>query len=119
MAFTQKQIGIAFVIVALVFLVILTLLKTNQDDYLAQLCDLSHEQHLADEGECPYHKSSSSWLIMVAFGIVFLVGGAGVFLMAYSAPPGSTAQRDYAPINRASLDDGERRIYDFLKEKQG
>ena len=66
---------------------------------------------------CPAHKSNSSWLLLTAFGIAFIILASGFYLFFVSST--KSAKQGFSKVNLSKLDKEEKAIYALLKEKEG
>ncbi len=120
-----KLFGYALITVSLLLLVVLGVVKQNTDKQALVLCQMFHEQNLNMEG-CPAHKSNTSWMIITAFGIAFLVLALGIvclFLRPASRPPEEQPKeqstREFKPLDETKLDAEEKVMYGLIKAKEG
>jgi len=65
---------------------------------------------------CPAHSNPVSWLLVSAFGIAFLMLGAGLYLFLM---PMKEEKQEFKEVNLSKLDEDEKKIYDLLKSKEG
>jgi len=115
----NKIIGFALTIFSVVLLIILIFVKISLDSQSAELCDIFSQNNL-DMAQCPAHKNNTSWLVVTAFGIAFLLFGIGIYLIFSSKiAPLAEAKRDFKEIDLSSLDEEEKKIYDSVKSKGG
>lgn len=111
----QKKIGIIFVLFSIVLLIILAFVKLDIDKKDVYLCELTSANELNME-ECPAHKDNSSWMIIVAFGIAFIILFAGLYLIFI---PFKKEDITIKKIDLSKLDENEKKIHDLLKQKEG
>ena len=111
--FDTKNLGKILIILSILLLFILTSVKMNYDKNGAVLCEAIAESPSMDMENCPYHNSNNSWLIVLAFSIVFLILGGGIFLFLRNK------QLDYKQIDFSRLNEEEKQIYNLIKEKDG
>jgi|SRR3989338_4583247 len=114
----HKNIGFILAGLAFILLVTLIVVKINVDKEGAFLCELVEESPTLTMDECPAHERDSSWLLLVAFGISFLVLGAGLYLIFF---PINLEQHDkpLVEIDARMLTEEESKIYDLIKLNQG
>jgi len=117
----QKNLGLILICFSIILLVSLSFVKVNSDNQGAFLCELVAENQDTRMENCPVHTTTTSWLIIVAFGISFLILGSGLYL--YFMPGKKSGimeiREDFKEIDFSKLNEEERRIYDILKEKDG
>ncbi len=111
---TQKNIGHILVGFSIVLLVILTFVKINVDNRGAFLCEMVASSPHLDMSECPAHKDNTSWLIVGAFGIAFLVSGSGIYIILVKRKKG-----EFGKIGLSKLNGEEKRIFVLLKDNEG
>src|SRR3989338_3434148 len=109
--FDTKNLGKILIILSILLLFILTSVKMNYDKNGAVLCEAIAESPSMDMENCPYHNSNNSWLIVLAFSIVFLILGGGIFLFLRNK------QLDYKQIDFSRLNEEEKQIYNLIKQK--
>ncbi len=131
MTITLQKWGIILLVIGVALLGILTQVKVNIDERSTFLCQLvaSNPELLMED--CPAHKDSTSWLLVVAFGITFLVLGGGIYLLF--APLEKTTQmngqtkgtsfeihsKPKKEVDPAQLSSEEQRLYNLLVENNG
>lgn len=116
----QKNLGLILICFSIILLVLLSFVKVNSDNQGAFLCEIVAENQDLRMGDCPAHNNSTSWLIIAAFGISFLILGNGLYL--YFMPKkksGILEITDFKEIDISKLNEEERRVYNILKEKDG
>jgi len=84
--------------------------------------------------QCPVHEDNNSWMMIVAFGITFLILGSGLYLLFVpnkretidnnnnnnnKIHNGSNNHHNFKEIDTTLLSEDEKRIYLLLKEKEG
>lgn len=102
---------------AVVLLVVLVFVKTDFDQQSAVLCQ-TFQQAKLDMESCPAHQSNFSWMIVLAFGIAFLLFGVGLYLL-FSHKQAIPAQTSFKEVDVSKLDEEEKKIYELLKFKEG
>ena len=106
-----KKIGYLLTIFSLILIVSLFFIKLDLDKQSTYLCTLTAENPNREMSDCPAHQNSVSWLIMFAFGISFLIFGAGVYM--------STLKETKKPkVNLSKLDKEEKQIYNIIKNHE-
>jgi len=118
MMLNHKSIGSILVGLAFFLLITLIVVKINTDKEGAFLCELVEESPTLTMDECPAHERNNSWLLLVAFGIAFLVLGTGLYLVFF---PINHQQHDelLAEVDTSTLTEEENKIYDLIKLNQG
>lgn len=114
----HKSIGSLLIAFALILLFILVVVKINTDKEGAFLCKLVEESPTLTMDECPAHEKNSSWLLLVAFAISFLVLGTGVYLAFISIEKEQQIQSTMT-IEAGTLPEEEAKLYDLLRLNQG
>ncbi|MBI4144337.1 hypothetical protein HY486_03760 [Candidatus Woesearchaeota archaeon] len=112
--FENKKTGYAIIGIAALLIVLLTAIKIDNDSKSTVLCEKFYETD-HDMKECPVHKSSFSWVIILAYVIVFAMLGLGGYI-AYI--PAKT-EKHFKNIDISTLDDEEKMVYELIKAKQG
>ena len=118
MADNYKKIAYALILVSILLLIILGLVKTKYDETSLFLCERFQQDNLDMEG-CPAHDTNTSWLIVSSFGIAFLVFGLGLYMLLIHKPGDEALKREFKHVNIEKLDEDEKKIYTFAKEKGG
>ena len=116
--FNQKSIGSLLIALAFILLVTLVIVKINTDKEGAFLCELVEESPTLTMDECPAHESNTSWLLLISFGISFLILGAGMYLIFF---PVNKELQDklLAEIDTSTLTEEENKIYNLIKLNKG
>jgi len=102
----QKTIGIGLLALSLVLLSMLALIKAGLDERDAALCTAYSQ--LQDIQSCPAHTLKTSWWMVSAFGIGFVLAGVGGYFVYPSLPK-----------KRPVLDHAEQKVHDLLREAGG
>lgn|SRR3989338_2190212 len=116
--FNHKSIGSLLIALAFILLVTLVIVKINTDKEGAFLCELVEESPTLTMDECPAHESNTSWLLLISFGISFLILGAGMYLIFF---PVNKELQDklLAEIDTSTLTEEENKIYNLIKLNKG
>lgn len=116
MKLTTRVLGLSLVSLSILLIILLGSVKVNSDVQSAALCELTYEAGIPME-QCPAHQNPNSWFLIVAFGVAFVILGAG----AYLSLPSRAIQtsKSFKKINLGILDEEEKVIYNFIKEKEG
>ncbi len=131
MAITLQKWGIILLVIGVALLGILAQVKVNIDERSTFLCKLVAANPELSMEDCPAHKDSTSWLLVVAFGITFLVLGGGIYLLF--APLEKNHQintqmketsseihsRLKKEVDHTQLSPEEQRLYNLLVENNG
>ncbi len=116
MEFNQKNIGWSLVGFSIVLIVVLIFVKIDMDDKGAFLCELVAETPDMEMKECPVHNSNTSWLMVGAFGIAFIILVIGFYLVFNKTQESSSK---FKKVNISKLDKEEKNIYSMLKGNEG
>ncbi len=118
MLLNHKKIGFILMGLAIVLLALLIVVKINADKEGAFLCQLVETSPTLTMEECPAHESSTSWLLLAAFGISFLVLSAGIY-MIFSPVKKEQHEEPLMKIDTSRLTEEENKMYDLIKLSQG
>lgn len=118
MAVSIKSIGWLLISFSLVLLVLLTFVKTDFDTQSAVLCQ-KFEETKQDMKDCPAHKSNFSWIIIVSFGVGFLLFGIGLYLVLSHKSEVQGHTKEFKKLDISKLDDEEKSVYSLLLAKNG
>ncbi len=123
-----KSVGYALIVFSMLLGILLVFVKANTDQQGAFLCEKFHENQL-DMQQCPAHKSSTSWLLTLAFGTAFLILGAGIYLVlaGVSGVSGASGSANSISIKTAELPEEvasrlgpeEKAAYEAVKNAEG
>ncbi len=131
MTITLQKWGMILLVVGILLLGILAQVKVNIDERSTFLCTIVAADPTLTMEECPAHKDSTSWLLLVAFGIVFLLLGSGVYLMFMAVEKtekkatDDTHSKDEVyrkpkkEVDLKQLSEEEQRLYTLLIENKG
>ncbi len=111
----QKNIGLILIGFAIILIVILSFIKAGVDRQGAFLCEAVSSNPNLDMAQCPAHDSLISWLIFMAFGLSFLILGAGIYMVFMPMKK----EEEFKKIDLSKLSDEEKKIYNLLKENEG
>ena len=109
-----KTIG--WILTGFAVLLLLVFVKTDVDKQSASLC-VAYEKAQLDMNTCPAHQSNFSWLIVLAFGVGFVLLAIGIYIFLLNRHP--EEKTSFKKIDVSKLDDEEKTVYDFLKSKEG
>lgn len=133
----NKLVGILLVVFSLILIIVIGIVKVNVDTQSEFLCDQIDKDPDLTMAQCPAHNNNNSWLFLIAFGVLFLGLGFGIYTLftfyninsfGSSVNYGVTTKQskqhlskdnDYKEIDLSSLDEEEKTIYDKIKEKEG
>ena len=68
--------------------------------------------------DCPAHDNPNSWLILIAFGISFLIIGSGAYLV-WSPAVKKEDNPKVHKIDISAFDEDEKKIYELVSAKEG
>ncbi|AJF61749.1 TPA: hypothetical protein HA239_01575 [Candidatus Woesearchaeota archaeon] len=111
---SQRDLGKIIIGISLLLFIILVLVKIDTDKKDVFLCEEIGADPALEMADCPAHKSISSWLLSLSFGIVFLMVGAGIYLLFQK-----DREKEFKKIDTSKLDEKERQIYELLKQNNG
>ena len=114
--FNQRKIGMLVLVFAILLIFILIFVKTNTDERGALLCKVISDNPEMNMEDCPAHTDNTSWLIVGAFAMAFLVFGAGIYLVFVPIKKGES---EVKKVDISKLDEEEKKIYAILKEDDG
>lgn len=116
----MKHVGIFLLIFSVVLLGILIFVKEDTDETAAYICEnLDHSKEGVLEA-CPSHDTTFSWMLLAAFGIAVLMFGLGGYLFFMSGRGGgSELKKEFKDVDLSKLDEDEKKVYDFVKQKEG
>ena len=118
----HKSIGSLLVAFAIILLFVLIIVKINTDKEEAFLCSVVEASPTLDMEECPAHDSYTSWLVLAAFAVSFLVLGAGLYLLLLPIKKEQQEQKESAAARQADvskLAEEELNLYNKIKLNQG
>ena len=129
MALNIKNLGIVLIAFSIILLVILTYIKIDNDAKGVLWCE-KFEQFDLDMKNCPAHQSNFSWVIIVAYGLIFLMLAIGIYMVVFIKPsqttmlkeasePVAELKKDFKPVDMSRLDEEETRLYELIKSKGG
>lgn len=109
----RKNIGYSLLAFGIILVVLLAFVKADTEKQGAFLCKIVEESPNMSMEDCPGHESITSWLILSAFFLAFLVIASGIYIL-------------FLPVKEAlkkadisKLTDEEKKIYSILKGKEG
>ena len=93
-------------------------MKSDIDREQVFLCEAVASNPDLDMEDCPAHNNNISWLLVVAFGIVFLFLGFGTYMIF---APMKKEEKEITPqaVDTSNLSEEEKRICDLLKQNSG
>ena len=113
-----KTLGILLIVFSTILLITLSFVKTDVDTQSTFLCEKVQEKNIS-MSECPVHKSNISWMIVLAFGVGFLLFGIGTYLVLTHKKSIIQEETPVKKIDTSKLDADEKKVYDLLKTKEG
>ena len=119
-----KKIAIGLFFFSLLLFSLLILLKVNFDRQAVFLCQAVSNDPVLTMEECPAHKDGTSWILMVAFGITFLIFSSGIYLWLVSPKEvnsngGGIVIKPIVEIDTSRFNEEELMIYASLQENHG
>ncbi len=119
-----SKIGLMLLITSFALLGILALVKVNVDQRGAFLCEVVAASPNLSMEDCPAHEDNTSWLLVAAFGIAFLILGGGVYFLfvSHENSGGSEImlqQSKRKEVDFSKLSEEEQKVCAILKEQQG
>ncbi|MBI5389649.1 hypothetical protein HZB01_04705 [Candidatus Woesearchaeota archaeon] len=119
-AINLRTVGIIMLVVSAVLISILGFVKINIDKRGVFLCEAVAQNPSLSMQDCPVHTDYSTWLLLAAFGIAFLVLGGGVYFFIIGGqttePPKPTAS---SSVDTSTLNPEEKQIHDLLVGHEG
>src|SRR3989344_7693674 len=88
LALNQKTIALTVITISAALLLVLIFTKTGIDEEEVVLCKAVEDSPNLEMEDCPAHNDKLSWLMVIAFGIAFVMLAAGVYLY-------------FVPVNKA------------------
>ncbi len=117
---TKKHIGGILIGISITLLIILGWVKFDVDKQEAFICQTIDKDPALTMEDCPVHKSNVSWLMVVAFGIVFLILASGIVILLFPQSASMPAPKAvFQEIDIAKLSEEEKQVYGLLKNKGG
>ena len=113
----SKTTGIALVALSIVLLILLVLVKLDVDEQGQFLCKIVEESPTLTMEQCPAHGGGTSWLLLAAFALSFLILVAGIVLLL--PPRQQQPKREFKDIDTSSMDAEEKMIYQILRQHNG
>ena len=121
----QKNVGILLVGLAIVLIIILSVIKLDVDTQSSFLCKVVNDDPTLDMENCPAHQNNTSWIILIAFGVSFLILGSGFFMIFTHSPMSNphkneSIKTEKSPeVDTSDFDEEEKKIFLILKESNG
>lgn len=115
----QRNLGIALLVASILFIIFISLIKSDIDERDALLCSAVFSNPELDMKECPAHKNNTSWYINGAFVLAFLIMGAAFYFLFAARPHKEIAKELPEPIDVSKLAEDEKKIYDLLHSHEG
>lgn len=116
MEVNSKSVGKVIIGFVILLLVILTLIKLDNDSKSIDLCNKYGELNL-DMNTCPVHTSKFTWEITLAYSLGILILIVGLYLVFLYKP--HEAKPEFKQVNLNKLDDDEKLVYSLIKTKSG
>lgn len=116
MKLNQKNIGSLLVAFSIILVFLLVFVKIDTDKKDAYLCEITHSDPDLNLEECPAHNNNSiSWVLVIAFGISFIILVSGVYMIFMP----SKKTKEFSKVDLSKLNKEEKKIYNLLKENGG
>ncbi len=114
----NRQLGYGLIVLSIVLVLTLSLVKSDVDKQEAYLCEVVSKEPSFRMEDCPAHNDNTSWLIIGAFGLSFIILGTGVYLLFMQE---KQAEQKTEPkyVDESKLDEEEKRVYALLKGGSG
>ncbi|MBI2140199.1 hypothetical protein HYU14_04690 [Candidatus Woesearchaeota archaeon] len=118
--FSQRHIGYGLVGFALLLFILLSMVKLDVDKQEEFICKAVDESPTLKMEDCPVHNSNTSWWIISAYALNFVILGIGGFLIVLPRfQQGKPQQVSFKTIDVSELDDEEKKVYHLIREKKG
>ncbi|MBI4447949.1 hypothetical protein HY643_03135 [Candidatus Woesearchaeota archaeon] len=118
-----REIGILLIIFALIIMALISFVKSDIDERDVFLCDAVSSNPDLSMTDCPAHKEGTSWFIILAFGVDFLILLSGVYLTfatIFTTTKKEEGQKpEFKKIDISKLSEEEKRVYEVIKQKEG
>lgn len=118
MELNNKNLGIGLICLALLLAVVLIVVKINFDSQAVFLCEAVGADPTLEMKDCPAHTSSIPWLLIIAFGVSFVLLVAGIYLVTLQNK-GMTPPSETRSVDVSQLSEDEGKVYLYIKEKGG
>ncbi len=118
MNINSKTVGSLLVGFSIILLFLLTFVKIDNDKKSAILCQEFSKDGL-DMKDCPVHKSNFSWIIILSYGISFIVLAIGVILLFIPRFFKEESKKEFKQFDISKLSEEEKKFYDIIKNKGG
>ena len=119
MANLHKSLGVALLVVSIIFIVIISLIKSDIDERDTLLCSAVFSSPDLDMGHCPAHKDYTFWYLNGAFVLAFLIMGAAFYFLFVARFHKGAIKEQSGPIDVSKLNGEEKKVYDFLNSHDG
>lgn len=121
MEISKKTLGYSLIVLSVLLSIIIIFFKVNFDSQAVFLCKAIENDPVLTMEDCPAHTSSIPWLIILSFAISSLIFVAGLYLAIFDRKRdlGNKVKKTFMEFNPSSLNQEEKIVYDFIKEKGG
>tara|TARA_B100000315_G_C14511755_1_gene557294 strand:- start:359 stop:859 length:501 start_codon:yes stop_codon:yes gene_type:complete len=119
---TTKKIGYLLIVISAILIVLLGFVKADIDNRDAFLCEAVHTNPDLNMTQCPAHTSNTSWFVIIAFGLSFIILAAGITLVMIPAKvssPQKSSEHKRKPVDKEKLDNDEKKIHSILEQNDG
>ena len=117
MEINTKMMGIGLICLAIILGTILIVVKIDFDRQGVFLCEAVQENPDLEMKDCPAHQSNAPWLIILAFGVVFLMLAGGFYL--FFSTKVITPPTKKEPVDLSQLNEEEKTVYQYIVDKGG
>ncbi len=116
-----RTLGSVLIGLSIILIFIFAFVKSNIDKEESFLCNAVHVSPELTMDQCPVHSSNNSWLLIAAFGIIFMILISGFYLlfMPFSKSNKKEEQKEFKKIDITKLDEEEKKVYEELKKNNG
>ena len=116
----HKTVGWMLIALSIILLFILAFVKINIDKEEEFICEAISEDPDLDMESCPAHDNPNSWLMLLAFGISFLILSGGAYMVLLPIRKEFLKEEtSFKKIDVSKLDDEEKKIYALIKNNKG
>ena len=110
--------GIGLIGLGILLLVVLTFVKIQSDKEGAFLCEVVEKSPELTMDDCPAHDNPTSWLILLAFAISFVIIAGGAYLVWTPAVKKEENPKAHKK-DISTLDEEEQKVYKLVHAKEG
>lgn len=116
-----RRFGIFVLLLSVVLLAALAFVKMQTDAESSAFCEktCSGAGQACEVGSYSMHSDTMSWLYLVAFGVGFLLSGAGIYFSFMGKVQPRGMETVFEPIDTSKLTVDEKNIYGIIRENKG